>query len=333
LKKLKAKYLFTAFIAMLLLACNKENKHPINFYYWKTDVSLGKTEQKYFNHLNSQKLYIRFFDVDNNGDGIKPIAKIKKFDTHALNAQYIPVIFITNRCFSGISEPQAQQLAQNIHKLISQTATAIDLPPIKEIQIDCDWTESTRNRFFYFLTELKKTAGTDITCTLRLHQIAYKEKTGIPPVSKGYLMCYATSQPKDFESLNSILDISLLQKYTKNINSYPLSFDVALPLYSWAVVKNHLGKIKLINGVTKKDIEENPHFTPSGNNTFEVNDDIFFHGIYLNKGFNIKIENISPTLLNNAKSYLNNHIKKDYDIVYYHLDQPFLEQFTIEDLK
>lgn len=329
--KIKA-FLFLS-LSLFIFGCKKENQHNIDFYYWKTDVSFGKTEKDYFEQLNCKKLYIRFFDVDKTDKGIEPIAKIKPFDSEKLNAEFVPVVFITNRTFLQISERESDELAKNISELIDIIASKNKLPEINEIQIDCDWTTSTKNSYFYFLKKLTQQTNKKVTCTLRLHQIADKETTGIPPVEKGYLMCYATSSPKDFSEKNSILDMDLLKTYTKNINNYQLDFDIALPLYSWAVVENQLGNVKLINGVTEKELDSESNLTKIAANLYEVNSDFSFHGIYLNKGFNIKLEAITPELLTEAKNYLNTKIKKDYSIVYYHLDAPFLEQFSVNALR
>lgn len=331
---MKQYFFFLVFSLLLLASCKeKTGHHPINFYYWKTNVSLGDTEKEYFAKLESKKLYIRFFDVDNTGEGIYPQAKIKKFDKTNLRAEYIPVVFITNRTFLNINQPEVDSLAKNITSLINEIAEANGVNPINEIQIDCDWTERTKDKYFRFLEILKNKSQKNISCTIRLHQIAYKEKTGVPPVLKGCLMCYATSQPTEFTEKNSILDMNLLQSYTKNINDYPINFDIALPLYSWAVVTNHLGKAKLINGVTKEELENQHYFKPIDNNFYEITEDFFFHNIYLNKGFKIKIEGITPQLLNEAKLYLNNKITRNYEIIYYHLDKPFIQRFSIDDLK
>ncbi|GHT42040.1 hypothetical protein FACS189437_09650 [Bacteroidia bacterium] len=326
------KFIFLA-VLIFFAACHTDRSHPINFYYWKTNVSLDTTGQRYFKELGSKQLYIRFFDVDNEGKGIHPVAKIQPFDCTLLKAEYVPVVFITNRTFNGITAKGIEELTDHVNNLIKEIEAANQLPEIREIQIDCDWTTSTRNDYFTFLKKLKDISKKKIACTIRLHQIADRKQTGIPPVDKGYLMCYATSQPADFSDKNSILDISLLKTYLKTINNYPLDYDIALPLYSWAVVSNHLGKVKLINGVTKNELEAENRFQPLTDETYEVTDDFFFQGIYLNKGFKIKSEGISPELLKEAKTYLNNKLKKDYRIIYYHLDKPFLEQFTINDLK
>ena len=316
-----------------MASCQPEREHAIDFYYWKTNVLLNKTEQEYFQNLDCKRLYIRFFDVDNDGTGISPLAKIKPFDCDALQAEYVPVVFMTNRTFSSINQQEISNLAQHVFELINEIAVTNKLPEITEIEIDCDWTSTTRDHYFHFLECLKKVSNKKISCTLRLHQIAEREKNGIPPVEKGYLMCYATSSPSDFSEKNSILDISLLKSYLKTANDYPVAFDIALPIYSWAVVKNHLGHIKLINNITESDLEAENRFQALPDKSYEATDNFFFHGIFMNKGFRIKVEGISPELLQEAKTFLNKHIRRHYRIVYYHLDQPFLNQYTIEQLK
>ncbi|MCD7971686.1 MAG: hypothetical protein LUG18_03320 [Candidatus Azobacteroides sp.] len=293
---------------------------------------MDDTEKEYLEKTEAGNLYIRFFDIDNEGKIPLPKAKIKPFDGTEISLTYIPVIFITNRTFSSVSDDDLKMLAEKTVSLIDEIILFNDLPEYEEIQIDCDWTENTKNVYFRFLKLLEEKSGKEITCTLRLHQIKYREKSGIPPVKKGYLMCYATSDPKGETDQNSILDISLLKEYTKNISFYPLAYDIALPLYGWGVVTNHTGEIKLINGLTEKEL--NPEdFEKVSTHTYKARKDLFLRGMYLNKGFTIRIEKVSPSLLKEAKEYLNKKIKKDYRIVYYHLDKKFLEQFTIEELK
>ena len=319
-------------ICLLVTGCRNNTTHPVDFYYWKANVSIGEVEQNYFNSLKCTNLYIRFFDVDRQGSEITPISKIQPFDSKVLNANYVPVIFITNRTFSNISEPQIETLAERIIELVEKICKKNALPSPSEIQIDCDWTETTRIAYFKFLELLEDFSRKQVSCTLRLHQVKFREKTGIPPVSKGYLMCYATSDPKDESDRNSILDIDLLKEYTANINDYPVDFDVALPVFSWAIATNHLGKIRLINNVTSADLDS-ISFKQTGDHTFEITEDLFFQGIYLNKGFTLKLESISPGLLQEARQYLDKKIKKPYHIVYYHLDKPFLNQYSIKELR
>lgn len=320
------------FCLFLVIGCNEPQHHNIQFYHWKTNVSIGEVEKAYFNQLSCTKLYIRFFDIDKKNGQIGPVAKLRPFDPVVLNATYIPVIFITNRTFSGITEEQLTKLVDNILALTTEISAANHLPDALEIQIDCDWTESTKQAYFYFLERLKQSSDKRISCTLRLHQIKFREKTGIPPVDKGYLMCYATSEPTGDSDQNSILDMKLLKDYTSSVHTYPLDFDIALPIYSWVIVKNHLGKIKLINDVSVTDLDT-AVFRSIDNGLYELQRDYFFRSIYLSKGFTLKVETISPALLEEVKLYLEQKIRRPYDIVYYHLDESFLKQFTIQNLQ
>ena len=165
-----------------------------------------------------------------------------------------------------------------------------------------------------------------------LHQIRDRKKTGVPPVSRGSLMCYATPNPMEGDTRNSILDMELLKAYTTNINDYPLDFDVILPIYSWGIVTNHLNKVKLVNGLTEADLQTSM-FEKTGDNLYLVKEDGFLQGLYVNSGFTVKIETISPELLAEAKQYLDHQIDRDFPWVYFHLSQGFLSRYSIENLK
>ena len=198
------------------------------------------------------------------------------------------------------------------------------MPP-QEIQIDCDWTASTRDDYFNFLKELKKLTGKNITSTLRLHQVPDRKNTGVPPVEKVYLMCYSTSSPLENSDKNSILDIPTLKSYLQNLDKYPIKdVAIALPIYSWGIVKNHTGKHQLINALSAEDLK-NPNFTAMSSTEAKVEKDGFYFGFYLNKGFKIKVEEISQKQLKEAKTFLDTKLK-NYNIVYYHLDGKFINQ-------
>ena len=316
----------------MFFSCKDPNQHDVDFYYWKSEFKIENSEKEAFESLNSKKLYVRLFDVDKQGNSPNPTGIIDSFRSDVLEAEYIPVVFITNRVFSGLSEEENQQLAKDVWSLINKLISTNSQSQFQEIQIDCDWTSSTKDSFFTFLSSLKTVSKKEVTSTLRLHQVKFRELTGVPPVDKVYLMAYATSDPIDDSDLNSILDIGLLKDYLHTINEYPLKFDIALPLYSWGIISNHLGKKKLINGVSHEDLESHEYLKLS-TNTYEVLEDVFLRGIWLNKGFLIKVETITPELLKDTKEYLTHKINHPYNIVYYHLDSKFTKRFSIDDLK
>lgn len=311
------------FIFLIIFSCSKKENHSYTFYYWKTKLTLDKTEKQALDKATTPFLYTRFFDIDKINGKFQPVGTITKDKSFETDKKIVPTIFITNRTFLYIKKEEITFLAKNINDLIQKKSSEYHLKINNEIQIDCDWTAGTKDDYFKFLKELKKISGKEITCTLRLHQVKDKAQTGIPPVEKVYLMCYSTSSPLENSDKNSILDVNTLKSYLSKINEYPINkIEVALPIYSWGIVTNHLGKHKLINALSEKDLE-NPNFKKISKTEIEIQKDGFYFGNYLNKGFRIKIEEISDEQLHEVVDFLEKKIK-DFNIVYYQLDSKFV---------
>lgn len=344
-----------------------DSRHPINFYHWKSSYQVDEEVRTYTKELGCEKVYLHYFDVVKKDELVFPVNFIKPIKQNLLlqdSVRIIPVIFIANEVFAGMEEQRIQTLSDNIYAMINSISPHVggplycsvdnkeqtkcewsplfnlhdpvddpDSPHYREIQFDCDWTQTTKENYFAFLSLMKKSLpGVKITSTIRLHQIKDRETMGVPPADKGYLMCYATSGVDDGSDSNSILDIDLLKNYTQDLGSYPLPLDYALPLFSWGIVSNQNGKVKLVNGLTNSDMDET-RFKKIGENKYEVLEDCFLNGLYINEGFTIEIEEITPTLLRSAIQYLDEKLKKEYTIVYFHLSKGFLKRYSIDDLK
>lgn len=310
-------------LLFLIVSCSKKENHPYTFYYWRTHLKLNSAEKKVLNEASVPYLYTRFFDVDKEAGKFQPVAVITKDKSFVTDKQIVPTVFVTNKTLLGISGEEIKFLAESIHHLVEKKAEEYHLKISNEIQIDCDWTAGTRDDYFKFLKELKKVSRKEITCTLRLHQVKDKKQTGIPPVEKVYLMCYSTSSPLEKSDKNSILDVSVLKSYLSKIEDYPIKkIEVALPIYSWGIVTNHLEKHKLINALSKKDLNH-PDFRKISENEAEVQKDGFYFGSYLNKGFTIKIEEISQDQLEDVIGFLEKKIPH-FTIIYYQLDSKFV---------
>ena len=100
--------------------------------------------------------------------------------------------------------------------------------------------------------------------------------------------------------------------------------DIALPIYSWGIVTNHVGKHKLINAMSVKDLE-NVNFRKISETEVEIMKDGFYFGNFLNKGFTLKVEEISEQQLKEVKRFLDKKLPK-YSTIYYQLDQRFIDQ-------
>lgn len=318
------KILQLIFAFLFFISCSEKKIHPHTFYYWKINLALDKVEKKALAESTTHFLCTRFFDVDKVNGKFEPIAVITKDESFSTEKEIIPTVFITNRTFFEITDVETKFLAESIYQLIQKKTKEYKLSSSNEIQIDCDWTAGTKDDYFKFLNELKKISGKEITCTLRLHQVKDKNLMGIPPVEKVYLMCYSTSSPLENSDKNSILDVNILKSYLSKIEDYPLKkIEVALPIYSWGIITNHLGKHKLINALSKKDLE-NPNFKKISDNEIEITKDGFYFGSFMNQGFKIKVEEISHEQLDDVTRFLDKKIR-DYNIIYYQLDSKFVE--------
>ena len=145
--------LFLLILFSLFFSCkNNENKeHPYTFYYWKTHLSLNQSEKTALEKTKIPILYTRFFDVDKINGKFEPIATITKDQNFETEKTIVPVVFITNRTFMGITSAEISFLAKSIFNLINKKNTEFNLKKSDEIQIDCDWTSGTRSDYFKFL--------------------------------------------------------------------------------------------------------------------------------------------------------------------------------------
>ncbi len=325
------------FLLSSVSCVSASHDHNISFYHWKSNYQMDNDVRNYMRGLNCQKIYLHLFDVVKEGEISRPINIFKVTDSlkNDSSIHFVPVIFITNEVFSNTDTAKINGLTHRLKYFTDNMIrhSNINKNTIDEIQFDCDWTPSTKENYFTFLKYVKNLyPDVKISSTIRLHQIKDMKETGIPPVDKGYLMCYATSNANDGMDSNSILNIDLLKNYTENLNDYPIDLDYALPLFSWGIVSNKKSQIKLINGLTHNDLDS-VRFKRISENRYKVCEDCFINGLYINKGYTIEIEQITPTLLRNTIEYLDNKIQKDYNIVYYHLSKGFLNRYTIDELK
>lgn len=314
---------------LLLTNCTKtNNNHDYGFYYWRSTFNLNKNEQQTLNKSKVGNLYTRFFDVVKQNDQFLEVGIININKEISTDKKIVPVIFITNETWFNIKPNDIQFLAVKINERINKIHSNHKLNLENEIQIDSDWTASTKNDYFKFLQALKQISKKNITCTLRLHQVKDKLQTGIPPVDKMYLMCYATSSPLENQEQNSILDVRTLKSYLRNLEDYPIKLDIALPIYSWGIVTNHLGKKKLINALTAEELMQNKNFQTINKNNFEVLKDDFYFGLYLNKGFKIKIEEIAEKDIIESLNFIDGKLDYPFHIIYYHLDDRFTKNYN-----
>ncbi len=331
-------YLVLIPLLIALAACStgKPRIHPA-FYYWRTNFHLSTNELNYLQSIKTKKLYVKFFDVDWDSKRMqaapKGVLSFKERPPKYL--EIIPTVFITNRTLVNSSIGSIPSLSHNILKKLKAQREKLK-NPIREIQLDCDWTLKTSTKYFTLVSIIRKSlkaSGIHISATIRLHQIKYYKRTGVPPVDKGMLMFYNMGDLRDLDTRNSILDLEIAKKYLTNFKDYPLKLDVALPLFSWAVLIRNNRIIRLINNVREKDLIKS-HFKNLGSHRYQVLKSHYFFKGYLYKDDVLRLETVPLDGIRQSAIMLSKLIKNEYiTIAFYHLDEEIIKHYDSKDLE
>lgn len=335
------KIVLLGLLSFLFFSCQKENKIENverAFYYWKSDNSVNyKVESKLkVNAVN--KVYVKFFEVDySDAMGNYPYDKLYTYGSFFENSQnlsVVPTVFIKNEIFKYNSEKDLDVLADNIVFLISKRCgEKFEKVKIEdEIQVDCDWTKSTKEKYFYLLKKIKELSKKQISCTLRLYPFKYQDIMGIPPVDKAMLMCYNLVKPLTNNNKNSILDINELKSYLNERRSYPIHLDVALPVFSWSQLyqNNHFQKLINLSSTELKSFTK--EIRPMW---YEVTKDTSISwNDYYRIGDQIKCEEVTTTTINEAIAIIKNNVvlNNNTTIALFDLDESTFIQYTDEEI-
>lgn len=244
----------------ILFLIPKKKDLTYSFYHWSNTYNQNNVKDK---------LYIKILDIDYS-------TKLEIINTNFKQKpkkDFVPVVYITNETMKNISY-------KNISKAISSRVKTLGFK-YDEIQIDCDWSDQSKNNYFKLLVDLKKNLNKTLSATIRLHQIKYYDKTGIPPVDYGLLMYYNMSNITNLNTKNSILDNSIAKKYHYNFDEYHLKLKLALPLYSQGVQFRHDKALDIFEGISKSDFTND--FKKISRNTYKVLKSRYFKGRYIYK--------------------------------------------------
>lgn len=315
-------------LVSLLVACSaKTEKINTAFYFWRTTFSLTETEQQYLKDLDVKKLYIRYFDVALQNNEAIPVAPIV-FNQKPEGYKVVPVVYIKNEVF--LQNNVTDSLAVKVYNYIQQINKSANVS-VNEIQFDCDWSLKSKQNYFQFIEEFKK-LHPNLSATIRLHQIKYPEKTGIPSVKTGVLMYYNMGVINVGED-NSIYSQKTAKNYINSLQNYNLPLNIALPVFSWGVHVRSNQVTNLIGGLRVSDLAGD-QFEKISENRFKVVKDVVFKGRYLAKDDEIKIEAVSADQLKEMMHDIKKNSKhKPNEIIFYDLNENNLKAYEKEDFK
>ena len=315
-------------LVTLLVACSaKTEKINTAFYFWRTSFSITETEQQYLKDLEVKKLYIRYFDVGLQNNEPIPVAPLV-FNEKPTGYNVVPVVYIKNEVF--LQNGAADTLAVKVYNYIQQINKSADVT-VNEIQFDCDWSLKSKQNYFQFIDQFKR-LHPNISATIRLHQIKYPEKTGIPSVNTGVLMYYNMGIINSGDD-NSIYNQKTAKNYINSLQNYQLPLNIALPIFSWGVHVRNNQVTNLIGGLRVNDLTGD-QFKKISENRFKVIKDVVFKGRYLAKDDEIKMEAVSANQLKEMMHDIKQNSKhKPNEIIFYDLNENNLKAYEKEDFK
>ena len=246
-------------------------------YHWKTTYNPTDWEKKWMKDHKVNKLYIKLFDVEAGDNADEPDWKMVPVATTVFKQKLpkemdvIPVVYITVDAIRALDGDywSCSWYARRVVKRINDMMDEHYEGTIKEVQLDCDWTQQTERTYFMFVREIKSMldSGITISGTLRLHQLRevnhptrdrWRVSDSIP-FDRSMLMCYNTGRLQDRKTKNSILDFDDVEPYLRQYIPTELPrTDVAYPVYGWGVEFNQQGQFrKIVNSQSLANFVKN----------------------------------------------------------------------------
>lgn len=232
--------------AMALASCSGGDEPVRAIYHWKTTYNPTQYELQWLRDHRVQRLYLRLFDVDvyDNDDygNAAPIATTRFLQPLPDDMEIVPVIYITNEAMGRMwGYRVAELIAERVAKMADCNGFEL-----KELQVDCDWTERTRSDYYYFCRSLRECLhekGVRLSSTVRLHQV--DTTLADLPVDGKVLMLYNTGDLRSPKTANSILDYSDVKPYLRRIDASMFdSMDFAWPVFGWGVAFDANGRFQ-----------------------------------------------------------------------------------------
>ncbi|KOS05185.1 hypothetical protein AM493_03395 [Flavobacterium akiainvivens] len=349
-----------------LLSCKKEYKTERSFCYWKTTFQSYNFNQQLADSLGVGHMYMRLFDVGWNPFEKKPapMATLWDFSDEHNKMHITPSIYINNDAIVNSSREQLRELAANINKrtiaILSKTEektvlwsaaakrrdstytgnkdslkikeTANFKSRIKEILIDCDWTQKSRDNYFFLLSEIKRQfPNYKIAATIRLWQYRDFKKAGVPPVDNGLLMCYNMDSPTNHKTGNSIGSSKTLKQYITH-NDYPLKLNVALPIFNWQLVFRG-GEFK---GILTDDLLSlrGTDYKKLAENRYMLTNDITIGQTYFRNGDEVRVEKVSDAELRQMIDIIKDNIDLENSrVTFFSWDENFINDYGTKNIE
>ncbi len=304
------------------------------FFYWRTVFALSAAERAVLAEQRVERLYVRFFDVarDDPASAPVPLARLVFREPVPVGVEVVPVVYLKNEVFA--SPLDVAELAAKVWGLVAATAAGGGVR-VAELQLDCDWTDGTREAFFAFCRTLDEATDVELTATIRLHQVKYRQRTGVPPVERGTLMFYNVGRITADAGPSSIFNAADAGRYTAALAAYPLPLDVALPVFSWLVHGRAGRVVGLVEKTAAADLAASPFLRRVEDGRWQAVEAAYFRGTYLKAGDTLTLEAATPAVAREAAALLAAALPRGVarTVALFDLDERNLRAFAAADLE
>ncbi len=332
-----AKVTFAVWLGLSSVAfygCQSDVQPRLALYHWQGQWAPNEAMRTWAEGLGPTWWYVRFFDLDLSADGrdVEPISQLSW--TAPLPDTLAAVVFITTRALEVVPQHTLATLASRMYRLLDTMAQAAGVQ-LAEVQLDCDWTPSLRAKYFKLLSAFQQILSPHIvlSATIRLHQVKWAARTGVPPVDKGMLMVYHTGDVRRRGVRNAILQTEVLKQYLYGFDTYPLPLDVVWPLFSWGVLWREGRFIRLISPLSAQDLADSSRFASSDKLHFSVRRATWLKGYYLYSGDSIRLERVPFDTLQQAAAILADALARTPTrVAFYHFDTTVPQLWTHDQL-
>ena len=307
-------------------------------YYWRTVFRLDSIERQFLHTHDVQRLYIHMFDVVENtllgddemrAEAVVPNATILFKDSVPM-LHIVPTVYITTDALRRMGKKQKQWAGKILTRVLNMCSYN-GLMRVEEIQLDCDWTESTRELFFELCEAMKAemmqredAKGIALSSTIRLHQL----RQSPPPVDRGVLMVYNTGSFLNPKTKNSILSYEDVAPYLGKLKTYPLHLDFAYPIYRWGLVYRNDHFEGLLRDTDLSSLQTKP----LKDGRYRVMQDGYVGGKKVMKGDIIRIENSDYSTVMKVKNAIEELMDEEHSTILYHLSSENITRYEEEEI-
>lgn len=219
-----------------------------------------------------------------------------------------PVIKVHRRAIDSLTQTGIDHLSD---QCLQQMDRMVNWEEVSEVVIQATWLPASQTPYFQFVSALRaKLAEKKIKlgAVIPLTYLQFRNEIGIPPVDFGIVNLYSPIQLQSLNEQGKLLGRNQLDPYLMNFSDYPLSLRVMVPGPIWAIIVRDKKPLHVLPTVSREELNETEGMELLEELIVRINRPIYFHGIYLQEGDIMRLEQIVPKdyedLMNRLISYL-----------------------------